>query len=355
MASSWDWLWQSVATARAARDKSRLQMDQLRRRAEATPLDESELRLELYTQGRDLAHQLGENWWEMFFEHWRIETLLHRLSRPDEALAIAARAVVETSKSLYDQFPLRADLQLNLVACYMHLDAIFYAELIREVFATLKSEAHSWDELELYYAQQWSFFLDDVDDPNSVDAAWHYLRLSQGKSNIWHRQCALSVLCSTLWQFDRATAEQILGEIAAEYEELARKYHQWGQIARAQMFRAVAERCAGHEEEAQQLYQRSWATQRRAPAPRFSIQIMAIAFHEIAGEHAFALRVCSSEIRIARTHNLPFEEVHARMKRVELLKQAGRDAAPAVARLRAMLPRVKSRAHWEAKLRALEL
>lgn len=353
MSSSWDWIGQFTDDALQEGDSQKLRLSMISVHAEQIAPADPAGKLAVYRQGVALARQLKEPWWEMFYTHWEIETLLHKQARPQEALAVAARANVEIRKPIYDHFPQRCALQLNLVSCYMYLDPIGYQTQLREAFAPLESECAQWSEFECYYAQQWGHFLNDVEDEGALDGAWEYLRLAQVSATAWDLKCALTLLCLVLWRVDEPLAHQIGEELAADCESLAREEEQPDDIAMMQMWQAVAARSHGDEATAQTFYGRAWQTQKRAPAPRNDVHGAAVKFHELGGELETALQICQREIRILRQHKLRFLEVKRRLKKCEMLKQTGRPLEREIARTKRAASALKSRDYWDAKLEAL--
>ena len=318
--------------------------------AEQIPPSDPAAKLAMFAQGTTLARQLNEPWWEMFYTHWEIETLLHKQARPQAALDLAARAAFEMRKPIYDGFPQRPALKLNLISCYLYLDPIGYQTQLREAFENLQAECEQWSEFRCYYAQQWGHFLNDIEDAGALDAAWQYLRLSQQTANAWDIKCALTLLCLVLWRVDEPLARQIGAEIAADCEGLARQEAQIDDIAMMQMWQAVAARARGDEAAARSFYNRAWQTQKRAPHPRNDVHGAAIKFHELNGELTEALQVCQREIRILRRHKLRFLEVKRRFTKCELLKQLGRPTQREIARTHQVAGELKSWAYWENKL-----
>ena len=355
MTSSWDWIGKYTDDALQQGDGQKLRLSMISVYAEQIPPADPAGKLEIYRQGVALARQLKEPWWEMFYLHWEIETLLHKQARPQEALAVAARANVELRKPIYDHFPQRCGLQLNLVSCYLYLDPIGYESQLRKAFAPLEKDCAQWSEFECYYAQQWGHFLNDVEDEGALDAAWEYLRLAQVSATAWDLKCALTLLCIVLWRVDEPLARQIGRELAADCETLAREEDQLDDIAMMQGWQAVAHRSHGEVEAAQKFYERAWQTQKRAPAPRNDVHGAAMKFHEIGGEWEAALQVCQREIRILQRHELRFLETKRRFKKCELLKQLERPAPMKreIARARVAASGLKSRDYWESKLQTL--
>ena len=349
MNSSWDWLDAAAMRAYEARDEPLMRLCQLREQAEDASHDVL-ARLALYRQGRDLATQMGEHFWARYFEFWLIDTLLHKLSRPHEALDLAARAAVEVAKPGYDALPQKCSLQLILIACYLALDPIGYQDLIRAAFDAVGADNAQWFDCQLYHAQLWSHFLSDTQNEGALDAAWEYLRLAETEHQGWDVKCALNLLCSLVWRCDE---RQSLSEIAAESERLSGLYDQNDDIAESQMWRAVAARYEGDEPAAQRFYRLAWKTQKRAPHPQDDAHKAAVIYHEIGGEPRQALEVCLLEIEVLSGHNLAFLEAKSRLKACALMRQLGVSMDEQAARLRALTAELRSKSYWEAQLRRL--
>ena len=143
MSSAWDWIGQFTDAALREGDDAKLRLCMFSVWAEQIPPSDPAAKLAMFAQGTALARQLNEPWWEMFYTHWEIEVLLHKQARPQDALALAARANVEIRKPVYDRFPQRSAIKLNLISCYLSLDPIGYEAPLREAFEPLKPSAKS--------------------------------------------------------------------------------------------------------------------------------------------------------------------------------------------------------------------
>ena len=124
MSSAWNWIRDFYQNAERDGDEKRLQLLDYHQRGFEVGHERPDERLAIYDAGRALAARLGEPWWEMFFEHWKIETLLFSKQDARGALDLAARAVLEVAKPNYANLPERASLNLNLVSAYMQLDIV---------------------------------------------------------------------------------------------------------------------------------------------------------------------------------------------------------------------------------------
>lgn len=350
MSSAWNWIRDYYQAAERDGDIERLRLIDFHSRGFEVGHERPDERLAIYDAGRAHAARLNEPWWEMFFEHWKIETLLFSKQDARGALDLAARAVIEVARPQYANLPERASLNLNLVSAYMQLDPIGHADKIRAAFGYIRESCIMYDEFRPYHAQQWTSFLEAVGDPEATPAAWEHLRLADESDSDHYRMGALLLLCKVLHQMEPQVARVIMPELAAHAERCARSEERERAIAAALMWRAVGARWEGDEDGASDFYRRAFAIQNRMNTPKNAVGFGAIVYHETNEEWDEALRVAQNELRALRAHKLTFPEAKLRFKKCELLKKAGGDWAREATRLRAVAVSLPSQGYWEAKL-----
>ncbi|HEX9998582.1 MAG TPA: hypothetical protein VGB45_15690 [Abditibacterium sp.] len=350
----WEWLWQFEEDAVLSGDRERLRLAQIYVEAHRISNDNPAAKLALYEIGRDLATQLQEPWWELFYEHWAIEVLLYGLQKPKIALDRVVRAVVEARKPQYDAFPQRTDLHLNLIGAYMGIDPIGYEAKLREAFAHIKIECDYAVEKQAYHAQLWGYFLEMTRSESAVEAAWDYLALAEAANSEHFQWDALHLLCLCLFRFDLETAHLELEELASFGEEVARRESQNRGVAAFLMWRALAARWNGDETGAARWYRRAWETQKRSAPPQIDVHVAAIAWHRAGGDDLGALRICQQSLRILRRHELHFHEAQRRVEKCEILAAMGRDLARELKRLERVAQKLPSKAFWESEILRLK-
>ena len=352
MMSVMEWIQRFRAQAARDDDKERLRLANFYFQARNVGGEQHEMKLEIFRAGGDLARQLGEPWWAMFYEFWKISTLLCLQQQVSTALDLATRAVLEVAKPLYDGCPVRPNLNLLLVSVYTEIDPIWHQARIRATFEYLR-ECESWIGFPAFLAQQWAHFLDVTDDEAAIAAAWQSLRLADEIDSDHYRAGAFLLLCKLLWQREPQTARQTVGDLSAQAQACASNRKDNLLLAAALMWRAVSARCDGDETAARRLYTRAFAIQNRLKIPEDCFYPGAIAYYRSRDEWNEALRVAQAELRFVRAHKLTFQEARLRLQKIELLRRAGRSCAREEQRLCAVATRLPSRAHWEAKLDAL--
>ncbi len=353
--SNWNWLQEFNDTAWENRDIARLQLFDHLFHGESVSHEQPDEKFDAFERGRVHAAHLGEKWWEMVFEFWKIQTLLYKKQDPTAALKLAAKCVVETRKPIYDNFPQKSVIHLDMVACYIRLDPIGYRPQIEAALDEVEKECGPDSEDHRYFSQVKARFLWVSESPEAVDAAWNYLRMAEEDDSDHHVVFALTYLCGTLYDYEKEAAKALLGELSQygvavakseKRERLEINFWMWSAVAR--LFDENQSR-----DEAQKLYDYAWRHNARLAKPQNAIFGAAKAFHEVAGDFENALRICQHAIRSIHGHDLDFESASWRWKKLETLKKLGRDTSREEKRLRKVAGRLKSKDYWEAKIDSL--
>ena len=355
MNSFWQWMRDFHFRAVESGDIERQQLAILWESSVELSYERPDQKLAILDQAGALARRLNEPYWDLFFDHWKIEVLLYEKHQPAAALKLAARAAFEVRKPIYDAFSYRPQITLSLTACYLKTDPIGYEPMLREAFEYARVQCQNDEELRPYFAQQWSRFLEAVGAPDAVEANWQHLYAAYQSGTEHYVLFALVHLCSTLATYDLPAARHHIGEFAALGLELCRIEERDREAAVFTMWLAVAARWRGEEQEAYKLYLRSWEMQKRLSSPHNAVQFAATLYHESAREWEAALRVVEEEIAVLHQHELAFLEAKRRLKQVELLLKLKRDTKGAAAKLRAVASGLKSRDYWESELQKLVL
>ena len=132
--------------------------------------------LALFEDGRRQAQALNEPWWTLFFDHWKSTALIHFKRDFRTILDHAVRLTLEVRKPLYEQHPLRIAIFDDLVAAYLGIDPVGYAERIQQAIAYLDQEVPTEPDSNRYLltARQRRFAIEQ----GNLDAAWD---ISQGE------------------------------------------------------------------------------------------------------------------------------------------------------------------------------
>jgi hypothetical protein len=362
--SNWNWLQEFNDKAWEDRDIARLQLVDHLFRGEGISHELPDEKYAAFEQGRIHAAQLGEKWWVMVFEFWKIQTLLYKKQDPAAALKLAAQCVVETRKPIYDKFPQKAVIHLDMVACYIRIDPIGYQAQIVSALAEVEKSCGPDSEDYRYFSQVKTRFLWAIESPDSVKAAWDYLRMAEEDDSDHHAVFALTYLCGTLYDYDIEAAKALIGDLSIygitiakseKRERLEINFWMWKAVARLYDELSSADDNVGaiNRGEARKIYDYAWRQNSRLAVPRNSIFGAAKAFHEVNGDFENALRICQHAIRSIHGHNLDFETASWRWKKLELLQKLERETAREEKRLRKVAGRLKSKDYWEGKISSL--
>jgi hypothetical protein len=357
MTEPYRWIWEFALHARHEGDADRLKLLEILEAAQSYSSEESDIRLALYRQGRDLARQLDEPWWIVLFEFWISETLLYYKHDPEGALKVSARMVVETRKPQYAAQPERVGLSLNFIAAYSRIDPIGYEARIREAIAAGEND---WNLFESFYEVYWQLqtrFLTAVADPRAVEVAWEHLRVSfnhyaRHDTSGHYVIYALADLLPALWLYDTEQAREHTAGLAQLGQEMSPLSENDRLEALFTMWRALGSQLAG-EEEAMTFYKSAFTKQAALAAPRNVVFWPAIYFHLERGELTRVVQVCEEAALIAEEYNLHFEAATLRLKQCEIARDAGLQLNKYAAKLRQVSANLPSKSHWERKLEEL--
>ena len=137
----WNWLYDSVEEHREKGDDSRLELYWLHRHAMKVDDDNPQAAFAALEEGRLRAHALGDGWWTLFFEHWKLQNLLHKQRDYNKARDLAARVAIEARKPAYAGLPQRICLQEDLISSFVSIDARGHAVIIEEALDYMEREA----------------------------------------------------------------------------------------------------------------------------------------------------------------------------------------------------------------------
>ncbi len=137
----WTWIHNFEIQAAANGDRARIRLSQLHGEAYSHRQNDPDVMLDLLEEGRRLAIQLREPWWVLFYEHWKLETLIYYKDDYREVIDLGVRATLELRKPIFDNYPLRFGIYCNLVAAYLCVDPRGHESAIRDAIAYLRLQA----------------------------------------------------------------------------------------------------------------------------------------------------------------------------------------------------------------------
>jgi hypothetical protein len=342
--SVWDWIIEFNNQAEAKGDRDRLRLLQTYENASRFAKTDPDVMLGLLAEGKALAQQLDEPWWVLFFDHWRLQALLHFKYDYREVMDIAVQATLEARKPQYAELPQRVCLHEDLIYAYVGTDPEGHADRITQALEYMRQQVGP--ELDCRFCVQGC----------CAQFALQRRRLDEAQA------ASLQMLAMTDAERNRATADHYaldayadlcaialergdwdaLKEWAGAGEETARRRDKQLELAKFLAWRAVLERRAGNEDAARRLLRGATSRAARLKAvPGEPYYDALCAYHEQGGEPGAALTVRDQELTAVAGKGRLTHEVRCRLKRCRLLAEMGlpleddlRAAREAAARLR---------------------
>lgn len=291
--SVWDWVYSSRDQARRAGDQERIRLNDLFAEASRSRYSAPDQALILFARGRALAQQLGEPWWVLLCDHWRLQTLIYAKQDFDAALDLAARCAVEVRKPAYAQLPQRVCLHEDLILAYIGRDPMGHARLIDDALDYMGAEIAP--QFECRYCLQElraTFELERGRPEQATEAALRLLAMSpEARRRPNHyRAVAYALLCRIACH--QSDWEALL-TWAREGEEASRSVNEQDKVAEFLAWQALAtRRLSGDKLAAQRSYRLATTYAGRLGATPHRGYFDALsAYHALDGQLERALQV----------------------------------------------------------------
>ena len=220
--SIWDWVQRSGWEAQVeGGEKARLYP--LFQEAMELEKRDPEGGIAMLEQAVALAKRVREPWWELFYEHWKLQNTVFKQRDFKTSLPCAVRCTVEARKPIYAHFPQRVCLHEDLITCYVAIDPVGYAPLIRDALDYMDKEIAPGVECRGCHYELRADFLAATSDPDALKAAFEFLRVCEEEDDGFHYAYGCALLCRVLYLHAPEDARRLIGDIAKDGEELARR------------------------------------------------------------------------------------------------------------------------------------
>lgn len=351
----WDWARDFERRARAEGDLERARLAHVHTEAYSFRQSNPDRMLAVLEEGRALAARLGEPWWVLFFEHWKLETLIYYKDDYRHVIDLAVKATLELRKPAFETFPLRFGIYCNLVAAYLCVDPRGHAAAIREALAYLQEQVAS-----------------DGGDRYLVQARRHWFAYEMGELDEAHR-LALEELGMADADPDRHTARHHevdtykalcwvafhrgdwrgLVDYAVAGEARARAIDYRYELALFLLWQALAARRGGDEGRARRLCRQGTAQMARLGQPPGESYYDALAAYHEQGENLEAAwEVRGRELETTLGKGQLAYECLVYLKRVRLLTKLGRPSAAEAEAVRRAAARLREPGWYLERLEA---
>jgi hypothetical protein len=320
--SIWSWIREFEREAAAAGDRDRMLLAQLHGEAYGHRQHDPDRMLALMEQGRRLAVALSEPWWVLFYEHWKVETLIYYKDDYRQVIDLAVKSTLELRKPGFEHFPLRFGVYCNLVAAYLCVDPRGHTESIRSALDYLATQVApgSGDRYLLQARRHW--FAYEMGRLEEADAlALEELAMAESDPDrhtaLHHEVDTWKALC---WIAYRRGDWQALADRACAGEEQARLLDYQYELALFLLWQAACERRAGQEDRARRLARQGAARMARLGQPPGESYFDAVAaYHELAQDYETAWKERCRELTNAAGKGQLAYECLIRLKCVRLL------------------------------------
>lgn len=327
MASIWDWVDDYRAHAEAAGDFQRVTLTEFHPAAYYFRETNPERSLMIFEEGRRLAQALGESPWVLFFDHWRATAYMHFMRDFSSVLDLVVQNTLEARKPAYDGHPLRLAAFDDLLAAYLGIDPLGYADLIEQSLEYLEKQIPNEPDSARYLllARQRNFATERRhwgDARRISDAELALTEADPDRHRARHFAVFVhSKMCEIachLGDWDALACNCRMGE------ELAREVGHQLELSELLAWHAVLFRHAGENTEAERLYRTARLRYSRLKMPPTSSGFNAlIAYHEQMMELPEMLAIRKEELAGFQGRGRLGYECHCRVHICELLARMG--------------------------------
>jgi hypothetical protein len=349
----WEWARDFERRARAAGDLERARLAHVHTEAYSHRQSNPDLMLAVLDEGRARARELGEPWWVLFFEHWKLETLIYYKDDYRHVIDLAVKATLELRKPAFEAYPLRFGIYCNLVAAYLCVDPRGHAGAIREALDYLRGQAPP-DGSDRYLVQarrHWfAYELGELDEAHAL--ALEELAMADADEDRHtarhHEVDTYKALC---WVAFHRRDWAALADYAATGEARARAIDYRYELALFLLWQALVARIEKNEDRARRLCRQGTSQMARLGQPPGESYYDALAAYHERGEDALAAwEVRQRELETTVGKGQLAYECLVHLKRVRLLRKLGRDAEAEAEAVRQAAARLRDPAWYLGEL-----
>jgi hypothetical protein len=323
-----EWLSSQARAFREENNQLGLRMFGCLSRAYEARESDPDLAIAACAEGKQIAEQLREPWWVLFYETRRIEALMQFKRDFRNVLDFGVQCVAELSKPTNATYPGRAAVWDNLIAAYCEIDPEGYEEQLQQAIEYLDKEIPQEHDSSRYLLQDRRIlFAEECDRPRDIyDACMRQLDFAASDSDQSRAiHFAVFTYCSLCPLAARIKDWETLASWSAAAEELARLKGHRCEHSEALAWQGVAAFQQGDEEKANRTYLNA-STQMshlRMPPKRNYYEALA-AYHLHRGDLAAALGVRDTEWKTITGWGRLLYECRVQIQRAWLLLYLGR-------------------------------
>jgi hypothetical protein len=326
--SDWKWFEDFEADARQRGDKLRARLRQIHWDAWGLRESDPDRTLLLFAEGRRLSQILGEVWWVLLFDHWRVHGTLYYKRDYRNVLDLAVRNALEVSKPKYTGFPQRLWIYNDLINIYLNLDPRGYAEEIEQSLTDAEAEVTPERDASRYLllASRLAAAVTHDRLEDALEIALCTQAQAQADTNRWTAEHFLIDNYLSLCYLSNLRQEwaDIAGWAAAG-EALARQRGYQRALSVCLLWKATVAQRVGEKAKASRLYRTAASRMGRLKTPRCAGCYDAMCrYHELDGNLEESLRLRDQELEEFAHRGMVFSEFTIRLTRLRLLVRMGR-------------------------------
>jgi hypothetical protein len=351
----WTWIHDFEMEAQASGDRERVRLATLHGEAYSHRQSDPDRMLALLEEGRRLALRLHEPWWVLFYEHWKLETLIYYKDDYREVIDLAVRATLELRKPIFESYPLRFGIWCNLVAAYLCVEPHGYIPAIREALAYLQTQvpAEGGDRYLLQARRHWfAYEIGELEEAHAL-ALEELAMADSDLDRLTARHHEVDTYKALCWIAFRRGDWATLAEYASTGEERARSMPRdyRYELALFVMWQALCARRDGYQEQARRLARQGTAQMARLGQPPGESYYDALAtFHEMGENSEEAWQVRQRELETTVGKGQLAYGCLVRLKRVRLLRKLGRPIEAEVEAVHEAMTRLRAPGWYREEL-----
>lgn len=286
--------------------------------------------LQILIEARDLAEQLNEPCWMLYYDSWLGECLNLYLTDFEKGLQHAMKTVVEIRKPEYEKCAMRCRGYRIVIESYIYSDPVGYADKIRELIKYTDNDIPiDYDTYCILKKREseLEFALGRIEP--AIQSAQAYLQRSSEQLVTFHMAYAYEMLVHYAYlQGDVETAQNLI----LACETMARENQRLSLVAIAQAWRALFSLMQGQKEDAKTLYRLATNNMSQlGMAVSLSYYEAVCAYNEQIGDLQQALAVRDNQFQVVSGRGGYYLETEVLLKKARLQGRMGEDILPTVA------------------------
>lgn len=285
--------------------------------------------LQILYEAHDLAEQLQEPCWMLYYDGWIGECLNLYLINFKDGLEHAMKTIVEIRKPKYGNCKMLCRGYRIVIESYIYSDPVGYADKIRELIA------YTDDEIPIDYdtycilkkrESELEFALGRIEP--AIESAQAYLLRSSEQLVTFHMAYAYEMLVYYAFlQGDITTGKMLIKSCEAMAQENKRR----SLVAIAQAWRALFTLIDGQRDEAQSLYRQATSNMSQlGMAVSLSYYEAVSSFNEKIGDLDQALSIREQQFAAVSGRGGLYLETEVLVKTARLLGRMGRDVTDTI-------------------------